>query len=716
MDALESCPKHNMVAYLEKTEGNAPFHKIVDFLSRSSIFYALTKSPKVSTSLIEQFWNSTVSQTVNNLSQIKAIVSGKAVSISKASIRRDLLFNDVDGIGCLTNFEIYENLQLIGNLDAKKKFLMYSRFVQVFLNNQLSNLPAPLDNFPIPVLTKKVFTNMARKSAKFSRNITPLFPTMLTLAEVDEGEGGHTSNKAEGRLNLEELFVLCTNLSNRVLALETIKDDQAAEIIALRTRIKKLEKKCKPSISHHRAWLRSVSIKKKLRKKEHVSKQERKKAKPGLILDDSAHDIEYMDTEDAVDEGRLSKETEEQKLTTNTKEIDEKNGSGEKGGSTEELVSTAVPETISIARPDVNAARQEVSAAEPRIPSTTTGIFDDEDITMAQTLIKMKEEKAKENEKAAQEEASKDAIAEMYDEVQAGIDADALFAAKLQQKEREEYTIEEKAKFLAETIAAQRKFRNMGGYKHSKLKSKTFEEIQGMYERQKRRIDDFKPMDLDGAVKDGKKAASEDTSKKEEVLEEPDSTKVEVKQEGHTEGTKKRPGRRLKMKATKKSKRQKADSDLEEEKQLKDFLKIVPDEEVEVDYEVPDKRYLIVYWKFEFYHTDRYGVPHDYYKVFRSDGSSRFEIATPEENQEEWILKRWNFYDNCGVHISMLEDGTEFYMLAERRYPLTKETLKRMLALRLIAEFESKAAFDLLRFIQKKIDESGSHDGKKKDL
>ncbi|GJV40195.1 hypothetical protein Tco_1418635 [Tanacetum coccineum] len=34
-----------------------------------------------------------------------------------------------------------------------------------------------------------------------------------------------------------------------------------------------------------------------------------------------------------------------------------------------------------------------------------------------------------------------------------------------------------------------------------------------------------------------------------------------------------------------------------------------------------------------------------------------------------------------------------------------------MLALRLIAESESEAVFDLLRFIQKQIDKSGSHDG-----
>ncbi|GJT98907.1 uncharacterized mitochondrial protein-like protein [Tanacetum coccineum] len=42
MAVLESCPKHNMVAYLKKTDGNVEFHEIIDFLTRSSIHYALT--------------------------------------------------------------------------------------------------------------------------------------------------------------------------------------------------------------------------------------------------------------------------------------------------------------------------------------------------------------------------------------------------------------------------------------------------------------------------------------------------------------------------------------------------------------------------------------------------------------------------------------------------------------------------------------------------
>ncbi|GJS32087.1 ribonuclease H-like domain-containing protein [Tanacetum coccineum] len=403
-------------------------------IAKNPVFHSKTKHIEIRHHFIKdayekkliQFWNSAVSQIVYNVSQIKATVSGKDVSIFEASIRRDLLFNDMDGIGCLTNSEIYENLQLMGyagdltilafqkalfspqwkNLDAKKKFLMYPRFVQVFLDNQLSNLPAPLDNFPIPVLTKKVFTNMAKKGLHFSGHVTPLFPNMLTQAVVDGGvgseqptepqptpsptqpstrdqhpmtesslrpehtdrpsinledtsgsegdqtqtlydsplSGSQTSDRPEGGLTLEELFVLCTNLSNRVLALETVKDAQAAKIIALKTRIKKLEKKCKPSISHHRPWLRSVSrlsMKKKLRNKESVSKQRRKNAKTGPTLDDSTfddldadHGMDHMDTEEPVNEGRLSKETEELNETPDIEVL-------EKGGSNEEPVSVA---------------------------------------------------------------------------------------------------------------------------------------------------------------------------------------------------------------------------------------------------------------------------------------------------------------------------------------------------------------------------------------
>ncbi|GKG55015.1 hypothetical protein Tco_0563002, partial [Tanacetum coccineum] len=87
MAVLDSCPKHNMVAYLEKTKGNAEFHEIIDFLRSSSIYHALTVSPIVSTTFVEQFWTFATSKIINNVRHITAKVAGKYVSISEASIR-----------------------------------------------------------------------------------------------------------------------------------------------------------------------------------------------------------------------------------------------------------------------------------------------------------------------------------------------------------------------------------------------------------------------------------------------------------------------------------------------------------------------------------------------------------------------------------------------------------------------------------------------------
>ncbi|GJT30940.1 hypothetical protein Tco_0911215 [Tanacetum coccineum] len=213
-----------MVAYLEKTDGNADFHEIINFLTRSSIHYALTVSPVVSTTLVEQFWMSTKSKIINNVRFITSKVAGKPVNLSEASIRSDLLFNDADGIDFLHNHAIFDAIQLMGyegdltvltfnkalfspqwrflfhtmnhcisskstswdqiptniataviclatnqkynfsklifdgmmrHLDAKKKFVMYPRFISVFLDKQLKNVPVPLDHFPINALTSK---------------------------------------------------------------------------------------------------------------------------------------------------------------------------------------------------------------------------------------------------------------------------------------------------------------------------------------------------------------------------------------------------------------------------------------------------------------------------------------------------------------------------------------------------------------------------------
>ncbi|GKE31410.1 hypothetical protein Tco_1450732 [Tanacetum coccineum] len=99
---LDICDKHNMVAYLQKSEGSEGFHQIIDFLTTSHIRYALTESPTIYVSPIEQFWqNASVSTLENEDIEITTTIDGKVKVVSKASIRRHLKLEDSDSISTL---------------------------------------------------------------------------------------------------------------------------------------------------------------------------------------------------------------------------------------------------------------------------------------------------------------------------------------------------------------------------------------------------------------------------------------------------------------------------------------------------------------------------------------------------------------------------------------------------------------------------------------
>ncbi|GKA15594.1 hypothetical protein Tco_0695341 [Tanacetum coccineum] len=520
MAVLDSCPKHNMVAYLEKSEGNAEFHEIIDFLKRSSIHHALT-----------------------------------SVSISEASIRSDLLFDDADGIDSLPNQAIFDAIQLMGHLDAKNKFVMYPCYISIFLDNQLANVPVPLDYFPVNTLTSKVFSFMVKKGKHFLRKVTPLFASMLVQPTEDEGApskrpseaqptpspahtsevpfepqtdsspahineipiepqtdpsprpspstiipdsipetsggnlGGHSSSDKslsgnKGEMTLQSVYDLCHSLCAQV-------SDQAKEIQLLKAQIKKLKRQAKPIIKHHRAWL-----------------QRRKFAKgePSIqrdpLFDEIPEDIvDHMETENAQDVGRTREIVDEEK------EIDENILSTEDVLTTDkEKVSTDRP-IVSTNGSKVSTDRQ-IEGTDEQIKSTdeqrkgtedhtkegsatqatqtpTSTIFRDDE-TIAKVLLNMSQAKAiskeekekvplpkidpkdkgkKKIEEVDESESKSDGIPEAEKKFKqlasdeemarkARIEADRLLAKKFQEEEREQFTIEERAKFLHDTIAA----------------------------------------------------------------------------------------------------------------------------------------------------------------------------------------------------------------------------------------------------------------------
>ncbi|GJU55560.1 putative ribonuclease H-like domain-containing protein [Tanacetum coccineum] len=86
------------------------------------------------------------------------------------------------------NFSKYIFESMVKNLDSAGKFLMYPRFVQVFLDNQLEGMINHNRIYIAPSHTKKVFANMKRQGKDFCGRVTPLFLTMMVQAQQEHGE------------------------------------------------------------------------------------------------------------------------------------------------------------------------------------------------------------------------------------------------------------------------------------------------------------------------------------------------------------------------------------------------------------------------------------------------------------------------------------------------------------------------------------------------
>nr|GEV21864.1 hypothetical protein [Tanacetum cinerariifolium] len=79
---------------------------------------------------------------------------------------------------------------MIRNLDnVFRNFLMYPRFLHIFLDHQLDGVPTHKRTFSAPSHTKKIFGNMRMLGKGFSGRVTPLFPTMVIQNQSELGEG-----------------------------------------------------------------------------------------------------------------------------------------------------------------------------------------------------------------------------------------------------------------------------------------------------------------------------------------------------------------------------------------------------------------------------------------------------------------------------------------------------------------------------------------------
>ncbi|GKD52569.1 hypothetical protein Tco_1281545 [Tanacetum coccineum] len=110
MMTLQFADTHDLVAFFSKPAESEGFEQIVDFLNANPIRYALTINPTIYTSCIEQFWATVKVKTINGEVQLQALVDGKNIIVTEASIRRDLQLKDEEGTDCLPNATIFKEL------------------------------------------------------------------------------------------------------------------------------------------------------------------------------------------------------------------------------------------------------------------------------------------------------------------------------------------------------------------------------------------------------------------------------------------------------------------------------------------------------------------------------------------------------------------------------------------------------------------------------
>ncbi|GKD13529.1 hypothetical protein Tco_1197936 [Tanacetum coccineum] len=510
---------------------------------------------------------------------VEALVDKKKVIITKTSIRSDLQLEDAETTEYLPNAIIFERLTLMGakttawnefsstmasaiiclatnqkfnfskyifdnmvkNLEGGVKFLMYPRFVQVFLDKQVEGMSKHKEIYVTPSHTKKVFANMKRQGKDFSGRDTPLFPTMIVQAQEQVGKGSEIPTDSHHTPTTTQPST--SKPQKKQSRRKQRKDTEDPQLSGPTEPVTDDTENVASVPTHSNDPLLSGEG---LGDQEDAFKQGRK-------IDEIVQDPEVT----LVDEtqGRYSDNLmfDTGVLDMAEKEVD----MAEKDVSIVDPVTTAgevVTTTNVVTLIEAKAAKpkdRRVIVQEPSKFTTTTSPLQPSQILQAKDKGKAKmvepekplkkkdqimfnkevaqklqaqlDTKLEEEKKLARQREEDANIAEWYN-VQAMMDADYELAIRLQAKEQGELTIEEKSRFFVELMNKRKKhfarlrveeqrrkpptkaqksntmstyLKNMDGYKHNQLKTKSFKDIQMLFDKEMKIVNTSVDMDTE---------------------------------------------------------------------------------------------------------------------------------------------------------------------------------------------------------------------------
>ncbi|GJV52681.1 hypothetical protein Tco_1448422 [Tanacetum coccineum] len=692
------------------------------------------------------------------------------------------------------NFSKYIFESMVKNLDNASKFLMYPRFVQVFLDKKVEGMSSHKRIYVTPSHTKKIFRNMKRVGKGFSGRETPLFPTMVVKNQAKMGEdvaiykerddsleraattatGLDAEQDRDGGPRRQETMrdtIAQTRSENvskfsndpllaRVIDLEKTKTAQAQEITSLKLRVKKLEKKG-GSRTHKLKRLYKVgrpvrivsSDKASLGDQEDASKHGRKiddidKDAETTLVDETqgryGDDIMFDVSDLAGEEVFVAKQGMSNKdLNLSVDEVTlaqalvalKSANVQEKGNVVEELsesitttptlttTTAAITITATSTRPKAKGLviHEEEQETTPTIslqqpsqakiqdkgkakmiqPEPVKKLSKKDQLKLDKEVAQRLQAEFDKQERIEREKAVANiALKETWDDIQAKIEADCLLAERLQEREQEELTIEKRAILFQQLLKKTRKHFTTKRAEGKRNRLPTKDQQRSIMCTYLKNIEGWKPKDL----------KSKSFANIQELFDKA------MKKSGS-----KRAGDELEQESIKK---QKVDED-KETTELKSMMEVIPDEdEVAVDaIPLATKPPSIVDWKI---HKEG---KKSYYQIIRADGSSKMYLVFSHmlksfdredletlyklvkakygstrlvedldlvlygdlktmfdphvkdqvwKNQSDYRVLEWKLYDLCGVH-SLRKQNVHIHMLVENRYPLTSAIITDML-------------------------------------
>nr|GEW53262.1 hypothetical protein [Tanacetum cinerariifolium] len=649
--------------------------------------YRIANSPRQQGMLLENLLeDSTKVKTVHEDVQIRALIDGKNIIITEASIRRDLQLQDAEGTACLPNDTVFEE-----------------------------------------------FARM-REGKGISRIITPLFETIMVQAPEEVGKGSKVPT------DTYHISIVTKPSSSQPQKKQTSRRNRGSKLRFLTLSHKLRKVYLQLLMIHYLVKAKTAQAKEIADLKKRVKKVECSKDKESLgDQKDASKQRRRIDNIDQDEEIALVDETQERMNEEEMFGVNDLDDPvitvGKVVNTTEDVEVTTTITTPQISKDELTLAQTliEIKAAKPKVrwvivqePSEfrTTSSSQPSQLPYAKDkgkriMVEPKKPLKKKYQIAFNEEVARNLEAqmkaEMEEEERIAKEKDKANIVMQKKQACLWKLLEKRRKFLARkreiekrnrppTKAQQRNLmctylKNMDGWKPKSLKKKSFDEIQKLFDSVMKMINTF----VDKNTK-----IVEERSKK---------TQAEV-----TEGSSKRARDELEQESAKRQKLEKEDDSIE----LKRCLEILPENDDDVTKATPlsSKSPTIVDYKI--YKEGK----KSYFKIIRANGNSQsyltfgkmFKNFNREDLEVLWSIVKerfiktmpiddmnnllfqtlktmfehhtedniyryqqgivkflhWKLFDSCGVHCSTTQNMV-YYLLVEKMYLFTRNILHQML-------------------------------------